>query len=78
LDRDEAVKRIMGGFDDVWMKGIQAKRAAKSGQGSPSEPKEEGIEAGEECEPGEREPEGDTDDGMDEATKAELLELLSQ
>lgn len=75
MDREEAIKRIMSGFDDVWMKGIQAKRAAKAGQA----PKEEGLEAGEEeRDPGEREPDGAPDDEMDESTKAELLELLSQ
>jgi len=86
VDREEAIKRIMGGFDDVWMKGIQAKRAAKSGQGSPGEPPgdepdpspDRDREASEERDPNEREPDGDPDDGMDEETKAELLKLLSE
>lgn len=76
MDRDEAIKRIMGGYDDVWMKGLQAKRAAKTGHGSTGPPEgPQSEEAGEECE---REPEGGADDEMDEETKAQLLELLSQ
>lgn len=78
MDRQEALKKLMGGYDDVWMRAIQAKRAAKSGQGSPEASETPPGEASEELEPGEREPDSDPDDGMDEETKAQLLELLSQ
>lgn len=77
MDRQEALKQIMGGYDDVWMKGLQVKRAAKAGQSATEASEMSPEEAGEECEPGEREPD-DADDGMDEETKAQLEQLLSQ
>lgn len=75
MDREEAIKKLMGGYDEVWLKAIQAKRAAKSGASDANEkPLSENDES-----PGEETGEdNDTDDGMNEETKAQLLELLSQ
>lgn len=78
MDREEALKRIMSGYDDVWTKAIQAKRAAKSGQGATEAAEKPPVDGEEERDPSEREPDNDPDDGMDEETKAQLLELLSQ
>jgi hypothetical protein len=75
MDWQSIAKQVMGNYDSTWMDAIKKKRSAKSTQAQPGAgeetPAEEAAEGAPHAEP-------DGDEGMDEETKAKLLQMLSE